>query len=85
MTCRIAGGDAVLETGAPFIDMTPGLDGVWEDDFYLDIGHFTQRGNQRAAEGMFEALMPILAGRGCTASSTEASVKFGSDRGFSKP
>ena len=38
------------QTGVPLIDMTPGLDGVWDDDLYLDIVHFTERGNERVAE-----------------------------------
>ncbi len=50
--------------GAPLIDMTTGLDGVWDDDLFLDIVHFTERGNERAAERMFEALLPILAAEG---------------------
>ncbi len=62
------------ESGAPLIDMTPGLDGVWDDDLYLDIVHFTERGNERwrkrcsgnerVAEKMFEQLLPILASEG---------------------
>ena len=52
------------DAGAPLIDMTPGLDGVWDDDLFLDIVHFTERGNERAAETMFEALLPILAAEG---------------------
>jgi peptidoglycan/LPS O-acetylase OafA/YrhL len=51
--------------GVPLIDMTKGLDGEWDDDLYLDIVHFTQAGNARAAELMFRGLLPILAeGRG---------------------
>jgi lysophospholipase L1-like esterase len=52
------------ESGAPLIDMTPGLDGVWDGDLYLDIVHFTERGNERVAEKMFEQLLPILASEG---------------------
>ena len=52
------------EAGAPVIDMLPGLDGVWDNDLFLDIVHFTERGNERAAERMFEALLPILAAEG---------------------
>jgi hypothetical protein len=44
--------------------MTGGVDGVWDGDLYLDIVHFTERGNERAAEGTFEALLPILAEEG---------------------
>ena len=52
------------ESGAPLIDMTPGVDGVWDEDLFLDIVHFTEKGNERVAEGMFEALLPILAKEG---------------------
>jgi hypothetical protein len=48
------------ESGAPLIDMTAGVDGVWDDDLFLDIVHFTERGNERVAEKMFEALLPVL-------------------------
>jgi len=44
------------ESGAPLIDMTVGVDGVWDDDLFLDIVHFTERGNERVAERMFGAL-----------------------------
>ena len=50
------------ESAAPLIDMTGGVDGVWDDDLFLDIVHFTERGNERVAEKMFAALLPILAG-----------------------
>ena len=52
------------ESGAPLIDMTAGVDGVWGEDLFLDIVHFTERGNERVAEKMFEALLPILAEEG---------------------
>ena len=52
------------EYGAPLIDMTPGIDGVWDDDLFLDIVHFTERGNERVAQKMFEALLPVLASEG---------------------
>jgi hypothetical protein len=51
------------ESGAPLIDMAAGVDGVWDDDLYLDIVHFTERGNERVAGLMFRALLPILAER----------------------
>ena len=51
------------EEGAPLIDMAAGVDGVWDDDLYLDIVHFTERGNERVAGLMFRALLPILAER----------------------
>ena len=53
------------EEGAPLIDMAHGVDGVWDDDLYLDIVHFTEAGNERVAGLMFRALLPILeSGRG---------------------
>ncbi len=52
------------ETGVPLIDMAAGVDGVWDDDLYLDIVHFTARGHKRVAANMFEALLPILATEG---------------------
>jgi hypothetical protein len=51
------------EAGAPLIDMAAGVDGIWDDDLYLDIVHFTERGNERVAGLMFRALPPILAER----------------------
>ena len=52
------------EYGVPLIDMALGVDGVWDDDLYLDIVHFTERGHERAAQEMFQALLPILANEG---------------------
>jgi lysophospholipase L1-like esterase len=51
------------EDGAPLIDMAAGVDGIWDDDLYLDIVHFTEAGNERVARLMFRALIPILAER----------------------
>ena len=51
------------EEGAPLIDMAAGVDGVWDDDLYLDIVHFTERGDERVARLMFRSLLPILAER----------------------
>ena len=48
---------------APFIDMTGGVDGQWDDDLYLDIVHFTEAGNERVAGVIFRQLLPILAER----------------------
>jgi peptidoglycan/LPS O-acetylase OafA/YrhL/lysophospholipase L1-like esterase len=52
------------EIGVPLIDAGAGLDGAWDDDLYLDIVHFTDRGNEREAEAMFRDLLPVLEGRG---------------------
>ncbi len=51
------------EEGAPLIDMAASVDGIWDDDLYLDIVHFTEAGNERVAGLMFRALLPILAER----------------------
>jgi peptidoglycan/LPS O-acetylase OafA/YrhL len=47
----------------PLIDTTRDLDGQWDDDLYLDIVHFTETGNQRAADVIFRQLLPVLAER----------------------
>ncbi len=52
------------EEGVAVIDAGAGLDGAWDDDLYLDIVHFTDRGNAREAEAMFRALGPILENEG---------------------
>jgi lysophospholipase L1-like esterase len=46
--------------GVPFIDTTPNLDGVWDADVYLDLVHFTPKGNHRIAQSMFDGIAPIL-------------------------
>jgi len=51
------------EEGVPLIDTARDLDGQWDDDLYLDIVHFTEAGNERAAEAIFRQLLPILAER----------------------
>ena len=51
------------DEGAPLIDMAKGVDGVWDGDLYLDIVHFTERGNEQVAALMFRALVPIMAER----------------------
>jgi peptidoglycan/LPS O-acetylase OafA/YrhL len=52
------------EEGVPVIDAGQGVDGNWDDDLYLDIVHFTERGNQRTAQNMFTALLPLLDAKG---------------------
>ena len=51
------------EERVPFIETTQALDGQWNDDFYLDIVHFTEAGNERVAGAIFRQLLPILAER----------------------
>ena len=41
-----------------FVDTHPGLDG--EHDLFLDLMHFTEAGDRRLAETMFQALKPTL-------------------------
>ena len=52
------------QSGVPLIDAAVGLDGAWDDDLYLDIVHFTDRGNRREAELIFRDLLPILESEG---------------------
>ena len=52
------------EQKTPVVEAIAGLDGDWDDGSYLDIVHFTDSGNARAAQAMFEALQPLLANRG---------------------
>jgi lysophospholipase L1-like esterase len=52
------------EEGVPLIDSAKDIDGAWDDDLYLDIVHFTERGNERMAEIMFRGLLPVLEARG---------------------
>ena len=40
------------------------VDGIGDEDLYLDIVHFTEQGDERVAGLMFRALIPILAGHG---------------------
>lgn len=51
------------DEGAPLIDMAAAVDGLWDDDLYLDVVHFTERGNEQVAGLMFRSLLPILAER----------------------
>ena len=51
------------EERVPLVDTTRSLDGQWDDDFYLDIVHFTEAGNERVANVIFRQLVPILAER----------------------
>jgi peptidoglycan/LPS O-acetylase OafA/YrhL len=51
------------EERVPLIDTTRDLDGQWDNDLYLDIVHFTEAGNERAAAVIFRQLLPILAER----------------------
>jgi len=48
-------------TGTPFVDTHPGLDGKWDDDLFVDIVHFTQKGSNRIAKTMFDRLSSELA------------------------
>jgi lysophospholipase L1-like esterase len=48
-------------TGTPFVDTHPGLDGKWDNDLFVDIVHFTQKGSNRIAKTMFDKLASELA------------------------
>jgi peptidoglycan/LPS O-acetylase OafA/YrhL/lysophospholipase L1-like esterase len=50
------------KSGVPLIDTTPALDGHWDEDLFLDLVHFTQRGNDTIASTMFDGILPILRG-----------------------
>ncbi len=52
------------EQDTPVIDAIASFDGDWDDGLYLDIVHFTDAGNARVAQTMYEALAPLLASRG---------------------
>ncbi len=52
------------EDNAPVVEAIAGVDGDWDDDVYLDIVHFTERGHQRVALAMFKALLPMLENQG---------------------
>jgi hypothetical protein len=40
------------------------VDGIGDEDLYLDIVRFTEQGHERVSGLMFRALIPILAGHG---------------------
>jgi peptidoglycan/LPS O-acetylase OafA/YrhL/lysophospholipase L1-like esterase len=48
-------------TGTLFVDTRPGLDGKWDNDLFVDIVHFTQKGSNRIAKTMFDKLAGELA------------------------
>jgi peptidoglycan/LPS O-acetylase OafA/YrhL/lysophospholipase L1-like esterase len=52
------------EQNTPVVEAIASLDGHWDDGLYLDIVHFSEPGNARVAQTMFEALAPLLASRG---------------------
>ncbi len=49
---------------APVVEAIASVDGEWDDDVYLDIVHFTERGHRRVALAMFKALIPMLESEG---------------------
>lgn len=54
------------DTGAPFVNTTPGLAGQWDSDYFYDTVHFTQKGSNVLAERMFKGILPQLEnGPGC--------------------
>lgn len=56
------------EEHVPLIDTRAALDGNWDNDLFLDLVHFTEKGDTRIASVMFDGLLPILreqTGPGC--------------------
>ncbi|MDF2115505.1 acyltransferase family protein [Roseiarcaceae bacterium H3SJ34-1] len=45
---------------AVFIDTQPALSGKWNDDDFIDIIHFTQKGSNVLARTVFEQIAPLL-------------------------
>jgi lysophospholipase L1-like esterase len=65
IVARIAAHNYMIEKIAaqervPVIDTTANLAGAWDEDIFLDLVHFTQKGRDRLAERMFAGLAPIL-------------------------
>jgi lysophospholipase L1-like esterase len=52
------------EDDAPVVEAIAAADGDWDDDVYLDIVHFTERGHQNVALAMSRALLPVLESEG---------------------
>lgn len=54
--------------GARFVDTRPGLEGEWDQDYFLDVVHFTDKGARRMAQKIFLGILPALesdSGPGC--------------------
>jgi peptidoglycan/LPS O-acetylase OafA/YrhL/lysophospholipase L1-like esterase len=49
-------------SAVPFVDTTPGLNGEWDADLFIDLVHFTWKGNEVMAERMFDGLKPLVVG-----------------------
>lgn len=47
-------------TGTTFIDTRPALSGKWNDDEFIDLIHFTQKGSNVMAQTVFERIEPLL-------------------------
>jgi peptidoglycan/LPS O-acetylase OafA/YrhL/lysophospholipase L1-like esterase len=47
-------------TGTKWIDTRPALSGKWDDDDFLDIIHFTQKGANIMAQTVFDQIAPLL-------------------------
>jgi hypothetical protein len=52
--------DVANKFAVPFVNTTPGLNGEWDADLFLDLTHFTRRGNDVMAERVFDGLRPLL-------------------------
>jgi len=47
-------------TDVAFVDTRPGLHGVWDQDLFIDVVHFTQKGSDRLAETFYASIAPRL-------------------------
>jgi peptidoglycan/LPS O-acetylase OafA/YrhL/lysophospholipase L1-like esterase len=54
--------DIAHKTTVPFVDTTPGLNGEWDADLFIDLVHFTWKGNDTMAERVIAGLRPLFAG-----------------------
>jgi lysophospholipase L1-like esterase len=48
------------DTNSLFIDATRNLQGKYDEDYFLDAFHFTQKGRDQLARDMFQGISPIL-------------------------
>ncbi len=53
------------DSGARLIDVQPGLNGAWEDN-YVDLVHLSETGKARLAESVFEQIQDLLPSSGST-------------------
>lgn len=51
---------ATQNSGVEAIDVAAGLEGEFDADYYIDIAHFTPKGDRRMAENVFNGIAPML-------------------------